>query len=53
LDGRRLKLEFNKGLSFPSISSVGGNAAIVHYKPEKDKAATMNPDLIYLIDSGG
>lgn len=53
LDSLRMELEFNKGLSFDTISSVGPNAAIVHYKPEKDSAAQMDPSKIYLVDSGG
>ncbi|KAG0368496.1 hypothetical protein BGZ54_001810 [Gamsiella multidivaricata] len=41
------------GLSFDTISSTGPNGAIIHYKPEKPKAARINPDLVYLCDSGG
>ncbi|CEM31841.1 unnamed protein product [Vitrella brassicaformis CCMP3155] len=40
-------------LSFPSISAVGSNGAIIHYKPEKSagcKKITRNE--MYLIDSG-
>lgn len=44
--------ESYRGLSFPTISAVGSNAAIVHYAPtpETDKQITRNE--IYLIDSG-
>ncbi|KAF9212237.1 hypothetical protein BGZ59_007050 [Podila verticillata] len=41
------------GPSFDTISSTGPNGAIIHYKPEKPTAATINPDLMYLCDSGG
>lgn len=39
-------------MSFDSISSVGSNGAVIHYKPEEDCKA-MNNDEIYLLDSGG
>lgn len=41
------------GLSFASISSIGANGAVIHYKPEKDTAVRLNNDEIYLLDSGG
>ncbi|KAG0011942.1 hypothetical protein BGZ81_001856 [Podila clonocystis] len=41
------------GPSFDTISSTGANGAIIHYKPEKPTAALINPDLMYLCDSGG
>ncbi|KAF9087825.1 hypothetical protein BGX23_007835 [Mortierella sp. AD031] len=41
------------GLSFDTISSSGQTGAIIHYKPEKPTAAQINPDLVYLCDSGG
>ena len=53
LDEYRKQLKFNKGLSFDTISAIGPNGAIVHYKPEKDTAAVMNADEVYLLDSGG
>ncbi|KJZ78894.1 Putative Xaa-Pro aminopeptidase P [Hirsutella minnesotensis 3608] len=40
------------GLSFPTISSTGPNAAVIHYGPEKDSCATVDPQRIYLCDSG-
>jgi Xaa-Pro aminopeptidase len=40
-------------LSFKSISSIGANGAIIHYKPEKDTAVDLNNNEIYLLDSGG
>ena len=41
------------GPSFATISSVGSNAAIIHYHPQPDTCARLDPDLIYLCDSGG
>lgn len=40
-------------ISFDSISSIGANGAIIHYKPEEDTAMPLNNDEIYLLDSGG
>ncbi|KAM6524750.1 hypothetical protein FALCPG4_010344 [Fusarium falciforme] len=40
------------GLSFPTISSTGPNAAIIHYGPERGSCATIDPEAIYLCDSG-
>jgi len=42
-----------KGPSFDTISSMGSNGAVIHYKPSKETALKMNPDEIYLLDSGG
>lgn len=41
-----------RGLSFPTISAVGPNAAICHYKPEAETCTELDPDKIYLFDSG-
>ncbi|TGJ87387.1 hypothetical protein E0Z10_g1380 [Xylaria hypoxylon] len=41
------------GLSFDTISATGPNAAVIHYQPEKGSCSTINPDAIYLCDSGG
>lgn len=40
------------GLSFDTISSTGPNAAVIHYKPEKNSCAIIDPKAIYLCDSG-
>jgi len=53
LENKRRALENNVGLSFDTISSIGANGAIVHYKPEKDTAATLDVNKMYLVDSGG
>jgi Xaa-Pro aminopeptidase len=41
------------GESFCAISSSGGNAAIIHYKPDANTSAIVKKENIYLIDSGG
>ena len=41
------------GLSFDTISSTGANAAVIHYKPERGNCPDIDPDAIYLCDSGG
>lgn len=45
-------LQYFRGLSFPTISSVGPNAAIIHYAPNSETCAEFDPDEIYLFDSG-
>lgn len=42
-----------KGSSFDTISSIGPNGAVIHYKPKLDSAMKLNNDEIYLLDSGG
>lgn len=41
-----------RGLSFETISSSGANAAIIHYSPPVTGSAIINPEKIYLCDSG-
>ncbi|KAF3439044.1 hypothetical protein FNV43_RR17319 [Rhamnella rubrinervis] len=52
LESFRASKEHFRGLSFPTISSVGPNAAIIHYSPHAETCAEFNPDSIYLFDSG-
>ncbi|XP_065874563.1 aminopeptidase P1 [Euphorbia lathyris] len=52
LEGFRASKEHFRGLSFPTISSVGSNAAIIHYSPEPEACAELDPNKIYLCDSG-
>ncbi|XP_047317598.1 aminopeptidase P1 [Impatiens glandulifera] len=52
LESFRASKEHFRGLSFPTISSVGPNAAIIHYAPNAEKCAELDPDSIYLFDSG-
>ena len=48
----REKNQFFKGLSFETISAVGGHAAIVHYRPSKASDEVIKCGNIFLIDSG-
>lgn len=41
-----------KGLSFPTISSTGPNAAVIHYSPERGNCSLVDPKAVYLCDSG-
>ncbi|KAL5987100.1 hypothetical protein ACLOJK_041096 [Asimina triloba] len=52
LEAFRAKQEHFKGLSFPTISSVGPNAAIIHYEPDAESCSELDADKIYLFDSG-
>ncbi|KAK4249640.1 peptidase M24, structural domain-containing protein [Corynascus novoguineensis] len=52
LEAFRKKQKDFVGLSFDTISSTGPNAAVIHYKPEPGACATIDPDAIYLCDSG-
>ncbi|KJK75456.1 peptidase [Metarhizium anisopliae BRIP 53293] len=52
LEELRSKHQHFVGLSFPTISSTGANAAIIHYGPEKGSCATIDPGRVYLCDSG-
>ncbi|KAI3352959.1 hypothetical protein L3Q82_019532 [Scortum barcoo] len=40
------------GLSFPTISSVGPNGAVIHYRPLPETNRTLSMNEVYLIDSG-
>ncbi|MFO7936780.1 MAG: aminopeptidase P family protein [Kiritimatiellia bacterium] len=40
-------------LSFASISAYGSNAAMMHYSAEPGSCATVRPEGLFLIDSGG
>jgi len=42
-----------KFLSFPTISGVGANGAIIHYRANKKTNRRLKHGEIYLIDSGG
>jgi len=41
------------GDSFPTISSSGANAAIVHYHASKEQCDKIDPGKMYLCDTGG
>ncbi|MEM0995987.1 MAG: aminopeptidase P family protein [Bacteroidota bacterium] len=42
-----------RGESFPAIAGYGPNGAIVHYRPDPENSATLRPEGIFLLDSGG
>jgi Xaa-Pro aminopeptidase len=52
LEQIRSKHQNFMGLSFPTISSSGPNAAVIHYQPEKGLCSIVDPEAIYLCDSG-
>ncbi|TFK22171.1 putative Xaa-Pro aminopeptidase P [Coprinopsis marcescibilis] len=52
LEKYRSELALFKGLSFPTISSTGPNAAVIHYKPDEVGSAVIDKEQIYLCDSG-
>lgn len=52
LEQLRSKHKYFVGLSFDTISSTGANAAIIHYKPEPGNCSIIDPNSIYLCDSG-
>jgi Xaa-Pro aminopeptidase len=49
----RARKDLFKGLSFDTISGAGPNGAIVHYRVTAKSSRTLNPDEIFLLDSGG
>lgn len=42
-----------KDLSFDTISGAGPNGAIVHYRVSEETSRTLEPNSVYLVDSGG
>ncbi|KAI1384481.1 aminopeptidase-like protein [Hypoxylon trugodes] len=52
LEACRAKQKDFVGLSFPTISSTGPNAAVIHYKPERGSCSIIDPKAVYLCDSG-
>lgn len=53
LEQCRAKQEHYRGLSFETITSVGSNAAIVHYRTGPATNKTVTDKEVYLVDSGG
>jgi Xaa-Pro aminopeptidase len=53
LDEFRRENPHLKGLSFPTISAVGPNAAMTHYHASSDHPHPLKTGSIYLFDSGG
>ncbi|RMF00059.1 MAG: aminopeptidase P family protein, partial [Alphaproteobacteria bacterium] len=42
-----------KEISFDTISAAGANGAIVHYRVTQSTNSRIEPDTLYLVDSGG
>ncbi|GBQ91637.1 aminopeptidase P family protein [Asaia krungthepensis] len=53
LDGYRGAAPDYHGESFPAISAVGPNAALPHYRALPGADRVLEPNQVYLIDSGG
>jgi Xaa-Pro aminopeptidase len=51
LDFRRLGENF-RDESFPAISGAGEHGAVIHYRATPESNRAINPDEVYLIDSG-
>jgi len=49
----RNSYQYNMGLSFATISAVGPNAAVIHYRPLPETDRKITNTEIYLLDSGG
>ncbi|XP_052277351.1 xaa-Pro aminopeptidase 1-like isoform X7 [Dreissena polymorpha] len=49
----RYAQQFNRGLSFTTISSSGSNGAIIHYSPSNMTDKKITTSEVYLLDSGG
>ena len=52
LESCRRKNELWQDLSFPTISGAGPNGAIVHYRSTEKTDRTLEPGMLYLVDSG-
>jgi len=52
LEAFRAEGEHFRDLSFPSISGAGPNGAIVHYRASAESERALEPNSLYLIDSG-
>ncbi|KAG5286996.1 xaa-pro aminopeptidase [Histoplasma ohiense] len=52
LEQIRSKHQHFVGLSFDTISSTGPNAAVIHYKAERNNCSIIDPKAVYLCDSG-
>lgn len=53
LEAFRAEQEHFVGPSFSTIAGYQGNGAIVHYRAEPETAANLQPEGIFLLDSGG
>jgi len=50
---RRMAMEGCVGDSFPTISSIGPNAAVIHYHATHGACSLIDRDSVYLCDTGG
>lgn len=48
----RSQQKYFKGLSFATIASTGPNSAVVHYEPTDKECSIVDPDAVFLCDSG-
>ncbi len=53
LEAFRLETGKLKDISFDTISGAGSNGAIVHYRVSTASNRKLEPDTLYLVDSGG
>jgi Xaa-Pro aminopeptidase len=53
LEAFRAEGRLFRGVSFPSISGAGEHGAIMHYRVTPESNRKINPNEVYLIDSGG
>lgn len=53
LETLRKDQEGNLGLSFPTISAYKENAAMCHYSASESSKKVLEPEGLYLVDSGG
>uniref|UniRef100_A0A2C9L1E3 Peptidase M24 domain-containing protein n=1 Tax=Biomphalaria glabrata TaxID=6526 RepID=A0A2C9L1E3_BIOGL len=53
LDNQRKTLQYNRGVSFPTIAGFGSNGAIIHYMPLPSTNKQITTDSFFLLDSGG
>ena len=53
LEAFRAESNLFRGPSFPTIAGAGANGAIVHYRASAATNATIKPDMVLLVDSGG
>ncbi|MBQ9334913.1 MAG: aminopeptidase P family protein [Lachnospiraceae bacterium] len=53
LDEMRSHIPGFMELSFPTISAYGANAAMMHYEATEDSHSRLEPEGMYLVDSGG
>lgn len=53
LDGKRAETEGYLDLSFSTISAYGSNAAMCHYSATPETNTELQPEGLYLVDSGG